>query len=238
MTDSGDFDAARSFAEVAERIGSYDNLTAARAEVVALARDALGSAGTAIWHLKPDATMALDSYTDPAFMQLMSDIVGKNPDGPAWQAMQDRRTTVADDFSTETRWPNYTRRLVEESPVRSAVVFPLGLGQKDLGVLAVYAHRPQHFGSAVIELGAVFAAYASLALENASLAEKARNLEVAVASHRRVGMALGILMAQHKLTEAQAFDLLRVTSQNTNTKLSVVAEDVVRTGTIRSIRSV
>ena len=58
-----------------------------------------------------------------------------------------------------------------------------------------------------------------------------------MASHRRVGVALGILMAQHKLTEAQAFDLLRVTSQNTNTKLSVVAEDVIRTGTIRSIRS-
>ena len=236
MTGAGEFNAAQAFAQVAERVGSYDNLKAARSEVVTLARDALGSAGTAIWHLQPDATMALDSYTDPAFMKLMSDIVGKSPDGPAWQAMQDRTTTVAADFSTETRWPGYTRRLVRESPVRSAVVYPLGLGQKDLGVLAVYAHQPEHFGPAVIDLGAIFAAYASLALENVSLAEKARNLETAVSSHRRIGVALGILMARHQLTENQAFDLLRVTSQNTNTKLSAVAEDVVLTGTIRSIR--
>ena len=51
--------------------------------------------------------MALDSFTDAAFMELMSDIVGQRPDGPAWQALQDRRVTVAQDFATETRWPGY-----------------------------------------------------------------------------------------------------------------------------------
>ena len=235
MTVSDDFDVARTFADVAQDIAAYDNLAGARTKVATLARTALDSAGTAIWHLRPDSTMALDSYTDPVFMELMSDIVGKEPDGPAWQAMQDRRTTVAEDFSTETRWPNYVQRLITESPVRSAVVYPLGVGDKDLGVLAVYDHRPRHFGHSLVDLGAVFAAYASLALENVTLVEKARNLEIAVSSNRRVGMAVGILMARNNLTEVQAFDLLRVTSQNTNTKLSAVAEDVALTGTIRTL---
>ena len=244
MTDSQDratpssaaFDAAGAFAEVAKKFSAHDDLPAVRVEVATLARDTLGSAGTAIWHLKPDASMALDSFTDPAFMKVMSDIVGGHPDGPAWQAMQDRKTTVADDFSTENRWPGYTRRLLAESQVRSAVVYPLGLGGKDLGVLAVYSHQPRYFGPSLVDLGAVFAAYASLALENVALAETNRHLEKAVASHRRIGIALGILMSQHQLTEQQAFDLLRVASSHTNTKLALVAEDVILTGTIRSIR--
>ena len=235
MTVSDEFDVAGAFADVARDIVPYESLSSARAQVVALARDALGSAGTAIWHRTPDSTMKLDSYTDPVFMALMADIVGQHPDGPAWQTMQERRTTVAADFTTETRWPDYTRRLLAESPVRSAVVYPLGLAQRDLGVLAVYSHQAGHFGPAVVELGAIFAAYASLALENASLVEKTRNLEIALRSNRRIGIAIGVLMSRHGLSETQAFDLMRVTSQNTNTKLSDVAEDVALTGTIRRI---
>jgi GAF domain-containing protein len=236
MTGTPDVDVVAAFAKVAQDIAAYEDIAAARTAVAALARDTLGSAGTAIWHLQSDRTMALDSYTDPVFMELMTDIVGRRPDGPAWQAMQDRTTTLAEDFSTETRWPDYTRRLVAESPVRSAVVYPLGLAGRDLGVLAVYAHQPRHFGPAVVDLGAVFAAYASLALENASLSDKARNLEIAVRSHRRIGVAVGILMARNNLTESQAFDLLRVTSQNRTIKLAAVAQDVVQSGTIRSLR--
>lgn len=232
---SDEVDVVRRFAELAAVVGSYDDLAQARTMVARLAQEALGSAGTAIWHRTEDSTMALDSFTDAAFMELMSDIVGQQPDGPAWQALQDRRTTVANDFTTETRWPRYVSRLVTESPVRSAVVYPLGVAGRDLGVLAVYSHQPHHFADPVIDLGAVFAAYASLALENIGLTRKVGQLEVAVRSHRRIGVAVGILMARNEVSETQAFDLLRVASQNSNTRLSDVADTVVRAGTLRTL---
>ena len=106
MTSNEDVDVVSSFAELTEQFGSYDDLSQARTMVARFARDALRSAGTAIWHRTDDATMALDSFTDPQFMELMSDIVGEQPDGPAWQTMQDRRTTVADDFTTEIKGVN------------------------------------------------------------------------------------------------------------------------------------
>ena len=101
-------------------------------------------------------------------------------------------------------------RLVAESPVRSAVVYPLGVGGRDLGVLAVYSHQPAYFAPPLVDLGVVFAAYASLALENVKLEDRAHHLKLAVASHQRIGVAVGILMARNNLTEPQAFDLLRV----------------------------
>lgn len=56
------------------------------------------------------------------------------------------------------------------------------------------------------------------------------NLERALASNRRIGMALGVLMARHRLTEQQAFDVLRLQSSRRNVKLVELAEQVVYTG--------
>lgn len=58
------------------------------------------------------------------------------------------------------------------------------------------------------------------------------NLHAALNSCRRIGIAIGILMATRKLTEDDAFDLLRAASQNQNRKLREIADDVVLTGTL------
>ena len=235
MASNNDVDVVSTFAGIAEVVGSYSTTTEARRIVVRLAQQALRSAGTAIWHLTDRDTMALDSCTDPALMAVLCGIVGKQPYGPAWQTMQDRLVTVVDDFATEQRWPRYVARLLAESPVRSAVVYPLDVGGHDLGVLAAYSPDASHFTAPVVDLGAVFAAFASLALENVALAQKAVDLDRAVRSHRRIGVAVGMLMARDNVTEPQAFDLLRIASQNSNTKLSEIADDVVRLGTLRRL---
>lgn len=58
------------------------------------------------------------------------------------------------------------------------------------------------------------------------------NLKRALATSRQIGTAVGVIMASHKVTDSQAFDLLRKKSQTTNRKLRDVAEDVVLTGTL------
>ena len=58
------------------------------------------------------------------------------------------------------------------------------------------------------------------------------NLRRAQASNRRIGMAIGILMARHGLTEQGAFELLRAASNHFNVKLREVAEEVIYTGTL------
>jgi hypothetical protein len=58
------------------------------------------------------------------------------------------------------------------------------------------------------------------------------NLELALNNARRIGAAIGILMLTHKISEAQAFDMLRHVSQNSHRKLRDVADDVVITGTL------
>jgi AmiR/NasT family two-component response regulator len=65
-----------------------------------------------------------------------------------------------------------------------------------------------------------------------SAEERADGLQRAVASNRRIGMAVGILMSQRRLTEDQAVELLKTHSQHRNVKMRELAETVVFTGTL------
>jgi AmiR/NasT family two-component response regulator len=58
------------------------------------------------------------------------------------------------------------------------------------------------------------------------------NLKRALETSRQIGAAIGVIMASHKVTDVQAFDLLAKESQTTNRKLRDIAADVVLTGTL------
>jgi CheY-like chemotaxis protein len=59
---------------------------------------------------------------------------------------------------------------------------------------------------------------------------RADTLKVALRTSRRIGMAMGILMARHGISSDEAFDRLRRHSANHNIKLRDLAEDVLLTG--------
>jgi signal transduction histidine kinase/DNA-binding response OmpR family regulator/PAS domain-containing protein len=66
--------------------------------------------------------------------------------------------------------------------------------------------------------------------------DKAANLEKALSSNRHIGAAMGILMAQLKVTDDQAFDMLRKASQTRHRKLRDIAEEVMVTGEISPVQ--
>jgi hypothetical protein len=80
---------------------------------------------------------------------------------------------------------------------------------------------------------------ATATIERARLAETATrsqgvaaHLERALASNREISVAVGILMARHKLTTDQAFGLLSEVSQRSNRKLRAIALEVTRSGVL------
>jgi hypothetical protein len=64
----------------------------------------------------------------------------------------------------------------------------------------------------------------------AALRTKAENLEIALRSSREIGIAIGIVMSNHKVTETVAFDMMRTVSQRTNRKIRDVVADVLEQG--------
>jgi hypothetical protein len=69
-------------------------------------------------------------------------------------------------------------------------------------------------------------------LERCAAEDTVANLQLALATNRRIGTAIGILMAHRRITDEAAFDLLRDASQRTHRKLREIADEVVLTGTV------
>ena len=65
--------------------------------------------------------------------------------------------------------------------------------------------------------------------------EHARQLELALRSSRLIGAAMGIIMARRRVNETDAWVALSKGSQNTNRKLRVLAEHIVRTGDVSQL---
>jgi hypothetical protein len=61
---------------------------------------------------------------------------------------------------------------------------------------------------------------------------KIQNLEIALHTSRRIGAAIGVLMAQRHISQDAAFDLMRVASQTRHRKLRDIAEEVLYTGAL------
>jgi len=65
-----------------------------------------------------------------------------------------------------------------------------------------------------------------------SAEDRAVNVERALATNRRIGIAIGILMCQRRLTDDQAIATLTTHSQHRNVKVREPAETVIFTGTL------
>ena len=63
-----------------------------------------------------------------------------------------------------------------------------------------------------------------------ALAEREQHLRLAIDSHEEIGQAVGILVERHRWTPATAFEQLKRSSQDTNTKLREVARQVIESG--------
>ncbi|MHA3700844.1 GAF and ANTAR domain-containing protein [Jatrophihabitans sp. YIM 134969] len=155
--------------------------------------------------------------------------------GPCLSAISEEGTFRTADLAAETeRWPRFSRRAAAELDVHSMLSMRLFVQDDTLGALNFYSHRIGAFDDTIAEAGALFAAHAALALSNADEQDENLNLKRALDSSRLIGAATGILMAHHRLTQEQAFDVLRQVSQNSNRKLRDVADDVVHTGAVPS----
>jgi transcriptional regulator with GAF, ATPase, and Fis domain len=162
--------------------------------------------------------------------RLVDEIQYRTGEGPCLDAIRDEGTFVSGDLSRERRWPNFSREVVETTGVRSMLSYQLFVQQDTLGALNLYATPVDAFAVDIFPVGAVFAAHAAVAYQAANEHERAANLETALLTSRRIGMAIGILMSSRVITAEQAFTILAKASQHDQRKLSDLAEDVVRTG--------
>ena len=157
--------------------------------------------------------------------------------GPCVDAVLKQSRFNARDLRTDPRWPEFGRRAAELTGILSMFSQRLYM-ENDHGLIAglnAYSHQPDAFEEPSETIGLLMATHGALALSHAAARQKARNLERALKTNREIGIAMGVLMAQHKVSRDQAFDLLRIASQHAHRKLADIAADVAETGALPTI---
>ncbi len=151
--------------------------------------------------------------------------------GPCVDAVLEGSAVVIEDALDEPRWSEFGRRAGDELGVRSMLSFRLNV-QDDRAIcgLNLYARKPAAFKDLELDLGLLLATHGALAVMADNNARRADELSQALQSNREIGIAIGVLMSQQKVTRDQAFDLLRIASQHTHRKLHDIAADVADTG--------
>lgn len=135
-------------------------------------------------------------------------------------ALGDQQFVHSEDIRSEHRWPAFTAAALAGSPILSILSYRLWVGKDDaIGSLNLYADKPHAFDPDTVADLQHLAAYAAVLLAYAHERDKTLNLQRALDSNREIGAAVGILMARRRLSDEQAFDLLRSISQHRHLKL-------------------
>lgn len=222
---------AAAFTELGDRLSTVD--AAAPFEAIAdLALERISDAVGASITIYQRAHFATVAATDDRIRRADA-LQYELGSGPCVDAIVDETAYRPRDLRTDDRWPVYGKRVAEELGLCSMLSYRMLLQTREVVAgLNLYAEQPDSFTDREALIGLLLATHGAQAASAALNRRRAEELEQALRTNRRIGMAMGILMARHQVTDDQAFDLLRIASQNSNRKLADIARDVCDTGAL------
>jgi len=152
-------------------------------------------------------------------------------EGPCISALREHRTFVIDDMTRDETWPRFSRKAAKAVGVNSVVAYVLAADERVVAALNLVATNKGVFSQQDVESGALFAAHAAVVLENVRGHEELKvqvdQLQQGMRTRQTIGQAVGIIMATRHCNAEEAFDTLKTISQQTNTKLRDIAQDLV-----------
>lgn len=151
-------------------------------------------------------------------------------EGPCLHAFRTRRVVHVRSIRNDARWRNFRSSALEHG-VHSSLSIPLEVDDSAIGALNLYGSAENGFSADDERNATLFAAQASIALQNAQAYwgayQEALNLGEAMKSRALIEQAKGILIGETGVSAEEAFDMLRRASQRENRKLRDIASEIV-----------
>ena len=225
MTHPEKRDLAARMAELARTVASPRSLDDVLSTVTATAKELIPGVDAAGVLLigKGGTFESLAPVTD--LPQKLDQLQMQFNEGPCVQAALDEVIVRTDDFREEQRWPQYSPACVEIG-VLSGLSFKLYTADRTAGALNLFGFQPKVWDAEAETIATVLAAHAAAAV---LAGRHGQQLESALSTRDRIGQAKGIIMERYKVDDVQAFEMMRRLSQDSNTKLVDIAQQVIDT---------
>jgi transcriptional regulator with GAF, ATPase, and Fis domain len=199
-----------------------DTALAAITESAVISLPGVEHAGISL--LRPDQSIETRGGTSDLPRQL-DDLQFEFSEGPCFDAMLPGASDlqVSHDIKHEQRWQKYVPRAVQLG-LKAQLGIRLFNTKQVYGALNLYATESETIPEETVEGAQLFAANAAVLLGRVVLE---KNLHAAIATRTVIGVATGLIMGKYGVTQEHAFGYLTRISQQTNTKLRDIAEQVV-----------
>lgn len=170
-----------------------------------------------------DGSVTSLGATDPSAALLVA-AQGETGEGPCLSAARDRRVIRIEDLQQDDRWPQFRREALSRTAVRSMLCVHMFGDEPSAASLTFQADVPHAFTDESVEMAQILAAHTTMAW---NLRRREQQFSTALDSRDIIGQAKGMLMERFGIDALDAFELLKKLSQETNTKLTEVAQSVV-----------
>jgi GAF domain-containing protein len=218
-------DLAQRMAELARSAAAPRTVEEVLSDVTATAKELIAGVDTAGVLLVGKAGKYESLAGTSELPHKLDDFQMKYDEGPCVQAAIDDLIVRTEDFRTEERWPRYSPAAVELG-VLSGLSVKLYTANRTAGALNLFAFKPHAFDAEDETIATVLAAHAAAAILASRQGEQ---LQSALTTRDRIGQAKGIIMERYGIDDVQAFEMLKRLSQDSNTRLADIAQQVIDT---------
>ena len=146
--------------------------------------------------------------------------------GPAKAAVNEEATVQISDLRSDPAGGAYAD-VAERLGVRSLIFVPLNLDTEGRAGLTLYSARPNRFDADAVSRAEAYACRIlkplRIAARLASREEQSSDLRAALESRTTIDLAMGIVMAQNRCGQDEAFTILRSACSRRNMKLRDLA---------------
>lgn len=152
---------------------------------------------------------------------ILDEIQSHCQQGPCLAAAARQSSIRVDDLVGDDRWPLYRDEAVKRTPIRSVLSFGMFKEGGASAALNFYAEPTNAFDDGSVNLGLIFATHAALVW---NMMRRDQQFRIALVSRDVIGQAKGRLMERFNIDAAEAFDMLKRMSQDSNTPIARVAQ--------------
>ena len=174
--------------------------------------------------LKIRATQAMsEAYLKERALRIGEGIVGL--------VAREKKPLVILDILKDARYKE--KELARKEKLASMLSVPMLIKKRPIGVVNCYTTTPYKFTKSDIDLLSAVANQAAVAIENTELLVKTRVIQEELDARKAVEKAKGILMKEQKLSEEEAYRLIRKTSMDRRMPMKDIAEAIVLSEQVR-----
>jgi signal transduction protein with GAF and PtsI domain len=201
--------------------------------IVNLTAGVMGAKICSLWLLDKDNQTLKIRATQAMSQEYLRDRIIKVGEGIVGLVAKDKKPLVIEDVSSDKRYKE--KKLAKREKLVSMLSVPMKVKENIVGVINVYTVKKHNFSQDDINMLATAANQAAVAIENTELMVKTKIVQEELETRKRVEKAKGIIMKKHKLSEDEAFKLLRKSSMDKRVSMKEIAEAIILSAEIDRI---